>query len=301
MSSLNFYPSLKEARPFIESIRTLQDGKKLTVGSVHTLGALHQGHGELIRKAAEENDIALVTVYPNKIQLFPGSIYQYSLEEDMQLAEKYGATHFITSNDEEMFPSGYNTFINQGEAYTRLNSSVFPFAARGQITGAIRWMIFTQPTRSYYGMKDIEQALLVKQAAADLLLHTEICLVPCIRHKDGIPISSRLRGLAEGPRKELSAVYETLEFGRKAILNGQKDVESLLELMKTRLAENLSSFKLLYVTAVDSSSFAPKQDLAIPLILHIAVQNEKISHFDGLCLLSKEDLMHGPNTIWLDH
>jgi len=301
MSSLNFYPSLKEARPFIESIRTQPSGQKLSVGSVHTLGALHRGHGELIRRAAEENDIALVTVYPNKIQLFPGSVYEYSLEQDMRLAEEYGATHFITSSDQEMFPEGYNTFINQGEAYTRLNSSVFPFAARGQVTGAIRWMIFTQPTRSYYGMKDIEQALLVKQAASDLLLHTEICHVPCIRHKDGIPISSRLRGIADGPRRELAAVYEVLEFGRKSILSGHQDVESLLELMKTRLSENLSSFKLLYVTSVDSNSFAFKENLTPPLVLHIAVQNEKISHFDGLCLLSEEDLLHGPNTIWLDN
>ncbi|MEY9420725.1 pantothenate synthetase [Bradyrhizobium japonicum] len=75
-----------------------------TIGTVHTLGALHLGHAELIRRAALENDVAIVTVYPNKIQLRPGGSYDFNLDDDIGLALRSGATAVISSSDTEMFP-----------------------------------------------------------------------------------------------------------------------------------------------------------------------------------------------------
>src|SRR5713226_5096130 len=101
--------SIAEARPFL---RTLWRSGQ-AIGSVHTLGALHAAHGELIKRSAAENDQTIVTVYPNKIQLFPGSVYQYDLGEDIALAERCGATVVISSDDAEMYPPGYATYIDQ--------------------------------------------------------------------------------------------------------------------------------------------------------------------------------------------
>lgn len=160
-------------------------------------------------------------------------------------------------------------------------------------------MILTRPTNSYYGMKDIEQALMVKRAAHDLLLPTNIRLVPCIRHPDGVPISSRLRNIPAKDRAELSAVYKALELGRTAVAEGQVEAKRIIEVMRTHLEPRLSEFQVLYITAVNTIDFAAVQRLEIPFILHIAVQNSKVTHFDGLCIQSLEDLRSGPETIWL--
>jgi pantoate--beta-alanine ligase len=293
---MEFFPTIAQASPFLRSIN-----RNTSIGSVHTLGALHEGHGRLIRIASEENEIVIVTVYPNKIQLFPGSIYNYSIEEDCELAARFGATHVIASSDQEMYPEEYRTLLDQGDAYRRLNSSVFPFATRGQVTGAVRWMILTQPTNSYYGMKDIEQALMVRRAAEDLFLPTNIRFVPCIRHRNGVPISSRLRRVSAEGRVELAAVYEALEKGRSAASMGERDVSTVVRLMAEHLHQNVRNFRVIYITVVDTESFAPLQTpLELPFILHIAVQNDDVTHFDGLCLWTVDDLESGPETIWLD-
>ncbi|MGH3922904.1 MAG: pantoate--beta-alanine ligase, partial [Pseudonocardiaceae bacterium] len=87
--------SVAEARTFLRELwRTGQ-----TIGSVHTLGALHAAHGELIKRAAAESDQTIVTIYPNKIQLFPGIIYEYDLDADLALAEGCGASIVISSDD----------------------------------------------------------------------------------------------------------------------------------------------------------------------------------------------------------
>ena len=90
--ALTHLRSVADARPFLR--RLWASGH--TIGSVHTLGALHAAHGELIKRSATENDQTIVTIYPNKIQLFPGTTYQYDLAADVDLAERCGATVVIS-------------------------------------------------------------------------------------------------------------------------------------------------------------------------------------------------------------
>jgi pantoate--beta-alanine ligase len=199
--------SLAEARPFLRELWS--SGQ--TIGSVHTLGALHAAHGELIKRSAAENDQTIVTIYPNKIQFFPGSVYQYDLAEDIVLAERCGATVIISSGDAEMYPPGYATYVDQGPGATRLNSSVFGYASRGQVTGAIRWISLCRPTASYFGMKDIEQSLLVQRAVQDLLIDCDIRHVPCVRIREtGVPVSSRLRFLPPSTPARVRDLYSCL-------------------------------------------------------------------------------------------
>lgn len=92
--------SLSAGKTFITDVAR----RGQTIGTVHTLGALHLGHAELIRRAAAENDVAIVTVYPNKIQLSPRPEYEFNLEDDIALALGAGASAVISTTDAEMFP-----------------------------------------------------------------------------------------------------------------------------------------------------------------------------------------------------
>ena len=115
-------PSLAAAR---EPLRQLWASGG-AIGSVHTLGALHEGHARVIEMAANENDHVVVTVYPNKAQLAPGTRYRYDLERDVAFAFQHGATHVVSSDDAEMYPPDYVTVLDQGERTSRIDGTVLP-------------------------------------------------------------------------------------------------------------------------------------------------------------------------------
>jgi pantoate--beta-alanine ligase len=289
--------SVAEARPFLRELWS----SGATIGSVHTLGALHAAHGELIKRSAAENDHTIVTVYPNKIQLFPGSVYQYDLAADVDLAEQCGATVVISGADAEMYPRDYATYIDQGPRARRLNSSVFDFASRGQVTGAIRWISLCRPTASYFGMKDIEQSLLVQRAVTDLLIDCDIRHVPCVRDRGtGVPVSSRLRFLPPERLQEVGAVYRALEVGREAVRAGETEPVKILDIIRGRLDAALSTFRVVYLTVVDAEELAPQDMVTLPFILHCAIADGTLTHFDGLCIRTAQELESSPEVIWLN-
>jgi pantoate--beta-alanine ligase len=289
--------SVAEARPFLRELWS----SGTAIGSVHTLGALHAAHGELIKRSAAENDHTIVTVYPNKIQLFPGSLYRYDLAADVDLAEQCGATVIISAADAEMYPRDYASYIDQGPRARRLNSSVFDYASRGQVTGAIRWISLCRPTASYFGMKDIEQSLLVQRAVTDLLIDCDIRHVPCVRDRDtGVPVSSRLRFLPPERLQEVGAVYRALEVGREAVRAGETQPGKILDIIRGRLDAALSTFRVVYLTVVDAEEFAPQDRVMLPFILHCAITDGTLTHFDGLCIRTARELESSPEVIWLN-
>lgn len=267
-----------------------------TIGTVHTLGALHLGHAELIRRAAAENDVAIVTVYPNKIQLRPGAKYDFDLEDDIALALGAGASAVISTTDAEMFPPGYRTFVSQGDYPLRANGP------RGLlmegITGCIRWICFARPSRSYFGLKDIGQALLVKRAVADLLLDCEIRFVPTVRYKNGVPISSRLRPFDRSELDELSCLFLALDHVRKEAARGvgcvQKLIDSARPLIKFR------RFELESLRIVGADSFEDQKQIELPFIISGVALGRAVRVLDNMFIPDQDTLLHGPADIWID-
>lgn len=290
-------PSVSKARPHLRELWA--SGQ--TIGSIHTLGALHVAHGELIKRSVAENQQTIVTIYPNKIQLFPGSVYQHDLDADIAMAERCGASVVISSDDAEMYPDSYATYIDQGVRAQRLNSSIFEHASQGQVTGAIRWISLCRPTASYFGMKDIEQSLLVERAVKDLLIDCDIRHVPCVRFRDTrIPVSSRLRFLPPDRQREVGAVYDALERGRVAVRTGETCAGNVLSIVRSHLEEAMTSFRLLYLTVVDAEEFGPIEEVSLPFVLHCAVTDGTLTHFDGLCIRTQQELENSPEVLWLD-
>jgi pantoate--beta-alanine ligase len=289
--------SLEEARPVLREI--WKSGE--TIGSVHSLGALHVGHGKVIEAAAKENQHTIVTVYPNKIQLAPGSIYRYDLDRDVEFAMKHGATHVISSHDAEMFPPSFSTYIDQQPMHQRLDATYVPFIFRGMITGCLRWISFCRPTRSYWGLKDIGQYLLVKRAVKDLLIDSEVRPVPCVRFRNGVPISSRIFGLPQQSIKDLESVYLALQSALQLLRQGERRSS---EVIKTVIGEfedrSGGAFRIGYVKVVSADTFEDVERIELPCIVHVVVTNGLINCFDGLLLRDEHDLTDGPPVVWLD-
>jgi pantoate--beta-alanine ligase len=287
--------SLAAARPILRALR--RGGGQ--IGSVHTLGALHEAHARVIHTSAAENDHTVVTIYPNKAQLAPGRRYVYDLERDVELAVRAGATHIVSSDDAEMYPPEHITFLDQGEQTRRLDGTIVPFLFRGMITMCIRWINFVRPDRTYWGLKDIGQALLVERAVRDLLIDTEVREVPCVRYRSGIPVSSRLMPLGPASLAEVASVYAALEAGRRLLAGGERRSGAVIEHIRGAL--RLEQFRLCYVKLAAAHDFTePEQVPNESIILHVVITNGEINHFDGLLLRSDHDRSAGPPMIWLD-
>lgn len=288
--------SLNEAK---EVLRNLKKQPKM-MGSIHTLGALHEGHGKVIEISSKENDYTFVTIYPNKIQLDPKRSYEYDLIKDVELAYRYGATHVLSVESEDMYPESYCTFIDQGKLHQRLDGIAIPYLFRGMVTMCIRWLSLVRPDVTYFGLKDIGQAVLVKRAIEDLLIDTKVREIPCIRYKCGVPISSRLFKLNEKSFLEVEKVYFIIEQAREAIKNGERNTKSIINFISGFLKESFHTFKIIYINLVDPDTFSPLELIKLPFILHVVITDGNINHFDGIYVRSIDDLCNGVNTIWLD-
>lgn len=288
--------SLEEARKFLPTLMS----RHKSVASIHSLGALHEGHGKVIDIAVSENDCTIVTLYPNKAQLALNSTYDFDLEKDIQFCYSRGATCIITPQDNEMYPKDYRTFLNQGDCYQRLDGSVLPYLFPGMITMSFRWLLFVRPHVSYFGMKDIGQVILVKRAVKDLMVDCRIREVPCVRYKCGVPISSRLLKLDKKNFMEVTEIYRAIDQARKIISAGDLRSDKIIKYIEDYLKDKLVQFKLVYAKIVEPIDFHPLDTITIPFILHCVIFNGSINHFDGIYIRNEEELLNGPDTIWLD-
>jgi pantoate--beta-alanine ligase len=288
---------LEEARAHLR--RMWASGEQ--IGSVHTLGALHEGHARVIETAAAENETVVVTIYPNKAQLAPGTVYRYDAERDADFAFGHGATHVFAPDSEQMYPPHYRTFLDQGECYQRLDGTVVPFLFRGMITMSVRWISLVRPTRTYWGLKDIGQTLLVRRAVEDLFIDTTVREVPCVRQPDGVPVSSRLFGKPAEALAEVARVYQALVAGRETLRGGERRAVAVIAAMRAVLhSPPLQIFRECYVKIAEPLDFTEPDEVTLPCILHIVVTDGAINHFDGLLLRCTDDVRTGPPMCWLD-
>ena len=290
--------SLKEAKEGLNKLH--KEGK--TIGSIHTLGALHIGHGKLIEMSSKENDCTVISIYPNIAQLAPGSKYEYDIEKDCKFAEEHGATHIICPKTEEIYPEDFRTYLDQGECYKRLNGTAQPYLFKGMITMSVRWILFTRPTRTYWGLKDIGQVILVERALKDLFQDDIIVReVPCVRYKSGIAISSRLMNQPENKIKEFRRLNEACEKARKALLNGETNANRIKDIIKNEITkEPLKYFSIEYIKVAKPLDFTEPEEITLPIIFHVDLTDGKKMYFDGLFIRNEDELRNGPPVIWLD-
>ena len=296
--AITIWYSLKEAKEGLDKLRS--EGK--TIGSIHTLGALHNGHGKLIEMSAKENDCTVVSIYPNIKQLAPGAKYEYDEAADCKFAEEHGATHAICPQTEDIYPEDFRTFLDQGECYNRLNGTAVPYLFKGMITMSVRWILFTKPTRTYWGLKDIGQIILVERALKDLFQDDIIVRpVPTVRYKSGIAISSRLMNQEEEKIKEFKRLSDATEKARIALYDGETNAQKLKEIMRKEITkEPLKYFDLEYIKIAKPLDFIEPEEVTLPIIFHIDMNDGKKNYFDGLYIRTEDELKNGTPVIWLD-
>ena len=214
--------------------------KGLTVGFVPTMGALHDGHGALVRRAAGENDRVIVSVFVNPLQFGPNEDYgRYprALPADRRLVGAAGAHAVYAPSADAMYPKGFTTHA-EVEGLSDLYCGRFrPGHFRGVATVVLKLFNQVRPDRAYFGEKDWQQVRVLETMVRDLDVPVEIVRVPIVREPDGLAMSSRNRYLSEAERRAAPALRRALEEGRKEARRPHSRPETVAAAVRRALAK----------------------------------------------------------------
>ncbi|MGH3073070.1 MAG: pantoate--beta-alanine ligase, partial [Gaiellaceae bacterium] len=183
------------------------------VGLVPTMGALHAGHEALIRAAAAENDVVVVSLFVNPAQFDEGSdLAAYPRDEarDAGLAAAAGADLLFAPAADEIYPGGFQTWVEVEELSRGLEGEYRPGHFRGVATVCLKLFNIVRPQRAYFGQKDAQQLAVIRRLVRDLNLDVEVRSVPTVRDPDGLALSSRNARLSPAERRAALALPRAL-------------------------------------------------------------------------------------------
>ena len=199
------------------------------IGLVPTMGAFHEGHLSLIRAAREENDCVVVSLFVNPSQFDDAAdlaAYPRDESRDLRLAEQEGVDIVFAPSVDEMYPPGFQTWVDVEDASRGLEGDARPGHFRGVATVCLKLFTIVQPECAYFGQKDAQQALVVRRLVRDLNLPVEIRVLPTMREADGLALSSRNVLLSPEERERALALPRALATGAEAFAGGGDPVAS---------------------------------------------------------------------------
>ncbi len=197
----------------IEELRRDLSSRTGSIGLVPTMGALHAGHEALIRAARAENDVVVVSLFVNPAQFDEGAdLAAYPRDEarDLELAATLGADVLFAPPPEEIYPLGFQTWVDVEQLSDGLEGDHRPGHFRGVATVCLKLFNIVRPQRAYFGQKDAQQVAVVRRLVRDLDLELEIRAVPTVRDADGLALSSRNGRLSPAERERALALPRAL-------------------------------------------------------------------------------------------
>jgi len=197
----------------IEELRNELGARSGSIGLVPTMGALHAGHQALIGAARDENDVVVVSLFVNPAQFNEGgdlAAYPRDEERDAALAAAAGADILFAPGPEEVYPPGYQTWVDVEELSRDLEGAHRPGHFRGVATVCLKLFNIVRPDRAYFGQKDAQQVAVIRRLVRDLNLELEVRSVPTVRDADGLALSSRNARLSPAEREAALALPRAL-------------------------------------------------------------------------------------------
>jgi pantoate--beta-alanine ligase len=203
-----------------------------TIGLVPTMGAFHEGHLSLIRRARERADVVVVSLFVNPTQFNdPADLERYPRDEarDAELAADLGVDVLFAPDPGELYPDGFATTVRVAGLGDVLEGAHRPGHFEGVATVVTKLLNIVGPDVAYFGQKDAQQAMLIKRLVRDLNLPVEIDVRPTVREPDGLALSSRNALLNEDERARAVALSRALDAARRAVQAGEHDAAAVRE------------------------------------------------------------------------
>jgi len=237
------------------NIIVAQKRRGKTIGFVPTMGALHEGHLSLVRRAAQENDFTVVSVFVNPLQFSPNedlAAYPRTLEDDAEAAESAGAQLIFHPAPDDILGKTMLTFVDIAELQDNLCGRSRPGHFRGVCTIVAKLFNIIAPDRAYFGQKDMQQFIILQRMVQDLNFDIDMIRCPIIRHDDGLAMSSRNHYLSEQERKDALVLHQALLAGKKLFDDGETDSDKIRAEL-TKMLQTPQSSRIDYVSIVDDN------------------------------------------------
>lgn len=271
--------SIKQIQKILAPLR----GKK-RIGLVPTMGAFHQGHLTLMRHAQRECDYVVVSLFVNPLQFGPKedfATYPRTLTSDRKMAEETGVDLLWTPAAEEIYPAPYRTFVEVEEITRRWEGAVRPGHFRGVATVVAKLFQVVRPDRAYFGQKDYQQTRVIHQMVKDLHLDLSIRILPTVREKDGLAMSSRNRRLSPAERAAAPILFRALKKAEALIREGILESGPLLQEVEALIrSEPLA--RIDYAALCDPASLEPIERIEKEAVLLLAVKIGSVRLIDNL-------------------
>jgi pantoate--beta-alanine ligase len=243
-----------------------------TVGLVPTMGALHEGHLSLVRRARAECDAVIATIFVNPTQFGPSedfSKYPRTFERDLELLAAENCDLVFVPTKDEIYPAGFSTYVEPPAVAAPLEGTHRPGHFRGVATVVLKLFNLIPADVAYFGQKDYQQSLVIRHMVRDLNLPLKILVCPIVREADGLALSSRNRYLSPAEREQALALSRSVRHAEERVRAGQRDADAIAAAMKHELTA-AGIQRIDYATVADAQTLAGLNRLDRPAVALVA-------------------------------
>lgn len=245
-----------------------------TVGLVPTMGALHEGHMALVRRAREQCGFVGVSIFVNPTQFGPSedfARYPRTLEADSRMCQQAGVDLIFAPDADEMYPEGFGTWVEVGGVTEMLEGEFRPGHFRGVATVCLKLFNIFRPDRAFFGLKDYQQLQVIRKMVRDLDLPVEIVPVEIVREPDGLALSSRNRYLNAEERRAALILSKSLAAAKSAFDSGERSAQAIGSIVRSVLdSEPLAQTD--YAVVVDAETLVAVERIDRPAVVLLAVR-----------------------------
>lgn len=245
------------------------------IGFVPTMGALHEGHLSLVKKARECADVVVVSIFVNPLQFSPTedfTKYPRNLSHDVELLTRHKVDFVFAPAPDEFYAKDFETRIEVDDLSGKLCGQYRPGHFAGVTTVVAKLFTLVEPQFAFFGQKDAQQAIIIRRMVADLKFPIEVSICPVVREPDGLAMSSRNIFLKPDQRRAAPILYRSLRRAAASVLAGERRAEVIRRVIEETLAtEPLAQTQ--YVAIVDTNRLDPvslvSENTLIALAVHI--------------------------------
>ncbi len=254
----------------------LKSNSNSKIGFVPTMGALHKGHIELVKRAKEENDLSVCSIFVNPTQFNnPEDLLKYprTIEEDCKKLEEIGCDLVFAPTSDEMYPSKPSLKFDFGLLEHIMEGKFRPGHFNGVGIVIAKLFNLIKPLNAYFGQKDIQQVAVIKSLVKDLYFDLKIIVCDTIREKNGLAMSSRNVRLSDDAKSVASKIYESLILAKKLLIMGES--AEMTKIKINNFYKNFPQFELEYFEITDYNSLKniaihdPKGQTAVIIAVYL--------------------------------
>lgn len=266
------------------ALRLKKQGK--TIAFVPTMGALHRGHLELVKRASRIAEITVVSIFVNPTQFAPHEDfgrYPRNLLSDCNLLRPLGVDVVFHPLPQDIYPVGFDTYVVPEKIATILDGEFRPKHFKGVDTVVLKLFNIVQPDYAIFGRKDLQQSVVIQQMVRDLNVPVKIVVAPTVRDSDGLALSSRNAYLSDEGRRRALVISRSLFAARQLILSGERNAAKIRNFIRRELVKDAKA-DVDYVSIADAKTLAELRKVSGNIAISLACRIDGVRLIDNIAL-----------------